>query len=517
MSTSPSRRKVLLAGLASGAASLIAPATASASTAVARGEPADLALTHVTVIDATQSRPRRDQTVLVRGERIVAVGRSYDVRIPHGATVVDLTGKYLIPGLADLHAHSFGTERISPPLYVANGVTTVREMAGAPFLHEWRAKIEAGELVGPRSVIASPIVDGFPSLLSEPGEESPGTYAVATPQEARRVVREAVEGGADFVKTYSRLAENVYLALADEAHRRGITFAGHCPDLVPLPVALAAGQRSVEHIHTIWLATSNREPEVRAALARMAVEPADYASWFRQLHPIEWLASSSYSHRRADQLFDRLRRHRTRVTPTLAMHDLLDKPEDAILTDERLKYIPAATQEWWQWGLENLYKPGRTPLEKAQQRKLFERRLRFVEAMNEHEVPLLVGSEAGLMYAYPGFTLHDELALLVRAGLSPTEALRAATWEAAKFLGLDRKIGTVERHKDADLVVLDANPLTKIENTSKIHAVLVRGRLIDKAERVRMLADVEKAVQEPAVAAAPTGCGCHLPKRSVQI
>jgi hypothetical protein len=418
-----SRRGVFLAGLATGAVAATGghrPAAAMA-TATPRGASRPLALAGVTVVDVAGSRLQPDMTVLVRGERIIAVGRRDEVGIPHGAAFVDLAGKYVIPGLWDMHTHSFGSERISPALYVAGGVTTVREMAGTALIHQWRDRIQSGRLLGPRWHIASTIIDGYPSLVTEPGEDPPGAIVVTNAAEARRAVRRAkrVEG-ADFVKVYSRLSPEAYGALADEARRQRIPFAGHGPDLVPITQAINAGQLSIEHLQTLWLATSSRQAQVREALNKITIQPGDYGSWFRQIHPIEWAAATTFDPGQAADIFARLRRRQTRIAPTLVMHQVLDKPEAAPVNDARLKYVPAETQEWWQWVLEHVYKAGRSPEEIAQQRELFQRRLRFVNAMQRAGVPLLAGSEAGHIYSFPGFTLHDELALLRPGRTDPT-------------------------------------------------------------------------------------------------
>ena len=495
-----SRRGVLLAGLATGAVAATGGHRPAAATAISkpRGASRPLALAGVTVVDVAGSRLQPDMTVLVRGERIIAVGRRDEVGVPHGAAVVDLPGKYVIPGLWDMHTHSFGSERISPALYVAGGVTSVREMAGTPLIHQWRDRIQSGRLLGPRWHIASTIIDGYPSLVTEPGEDPPGAIVVTNAAEARRAVRRAkrVEA-ADFVKVYSRLSPEAYGALADEARRQRIPFAGHGPDLVPITQAIDAGQLSIEHLQTLWLATSSRQMQIREALNKITIQPGDYGSWFRQIHPIEWAAATTFDPGQAADIFARLRRRQTRIAPTLVMHQVLDKPEAAPVNDARLKYVPAETQEWWQWVLEHVYKAGRSPEEIAQQRELFQRRLRFVNAMQRARVPLLAGSEAGHIYSFPGFTLHDELALLVQAGLTPLQALRAATLEPARFLGLHDSLGTVGRGKIADLVVLDANPLADITNTKRIHSVLVRGQLITPERRARLLADAEAAAKEP--------------------
>lgn len=460
-----------------------------------------LALTGATVIDPVTGTTRRHQTVLIRGDRITAVG----ARIPDGARIIDLHGKYVIPGLADMHVHSVGDDRISPPLYVANGVTTVREMAANATSYDWRDRIENGTLLGPRMVVAGRVIDGTPTLWD------PTLVPVITVDgaaQARAAVRQVKSEGADFVKVYSRLSPEEFHAIADEARRQRITFAGHCPDDVPIRDASDAGERSLEHLHALALSVSSRETDVRRMIASIEVENGDYPGWFDQMHPIELLASQTYDPAKAARLFGRLRRNRTRTVPTLAMHQVLDMPQDVSFDDPRLKYIPTGDVEAWKWILDLFYRPNRPPEVMAQRRRLFDYRLRFTAALATAGVPLMAGTDTGTVHCFPGFSLHDELALLVRAGLTPLDALRSATVEPARFLGLPRPL---RPGSFADLVVLDADPLSDIRNTQRIHSVTVRGRFIGPEERQRMLAAVEAAASSapPAGAAVrPAGCSC---------
>lgn len=473
-------------------------AAAGAAATVWRGrseaEPGErpLALTGVTVVDVERGRSRPDLTVLVERQRITAVGRRGEVPLPAHAEIINLSGKHVIPGLCDAHVHSIPLERISPPLYLANGVTTVREMSGSPLLHHWRERVERGDLLGPRSVIASRIVDGAPTV------GDPASFVeVATETQAREAVRQAKAEGADFVKVYSRLPADLHRVIAEETRRQGIPFAGHCPDTVPLSRAAATGQRSVEHLYSTWYDTSTREPELRARLAQLKIDQSDVVGWLREIHRLEWDAATSYSPRKAAAVFRTLARHRTRVVPTLVVYQVLDRPDEVKLADERLRYVPRAVVDGWRWGLENIIKAPRGPQESAQRHTLLDRRLEFVGELDRAGVPVLAGTDAGdVPFVIPGFSMHEELAFLVRAGFSPMRALQSATIEPARMLGLAETSGSVEAGKVADLVVLDADPLADIGNTTRIHTVLARGRRISPEQRARMLADVAQAAAE---------------------
>ncbi|GAA3470585.1 amidohydrolase family protein [Nonomuraea roseola] len=484
-----------------------AATTQSSRPAMAATPAQTVALTHATVIDATGAPPRPDTTVLITGERISMIGPSDRVPLPAGATVLDLTGKHVIPGLCDMHVHSIPSEEIAPPLYLANGITTVREMSGSPLLHQWRDRIEAETMLGPRMVIGSRIVDGEPTI------GDPASFTVVdTETQARQAVRQAKAEGADFVKVYSRLGDRAYRAVADEARRLRIPFAGHCPDAVPLTTASRAGQRSIEHLYSTWYATSTQEAEIRHRLARLTIAQGDYVTWLHEIHRLEWLAATTYSRRKAGKVFAALARDHTHVVPTLSVYQVLDRPDEVDLTDERLRYVPAPLVAAWSWALENIIRAGRTSQESAQREQLFERRLAFADALRSSGVPVLAGTDGGdLPYVIPGFGLHDELALLVRSGFTPMQALQAATSRPARLLGLHHSQGTVGLGKSADLVILNADPLADIRNTMNIHAVVTRGRVISAEQRTRLLADVARAAAEQPEAhpaAAPRSHGC---------
>jgi imidazolonepropionase-like amidohydrolase len=505
MSREFSRRSLLVTGLTVGAAGAL-PGRAVAGGPAGAGTRGRTAIVNVTVIDGTGAAPRPGQTVVVLGDRIVGIGRQRDVPVPTGASIVDGHGKFLIPGLHDMHVHSDDLPDIFPPLFLANGVTTTREMSGAPFLHERRRQIEAGDILGPRMVIASPMIDGTPSLWSAfPGAPF---VEVSGETQARDAVRQAARDGADFIKVYSRLSPSDFHAVADEAHRLGLPFAGHCPDGVPLGEASDAGQRSVEHLFWTWYSTSRREAEVRRALAALDLPTGDYNAWFHQILPIEWTAAQSFDPVKAAALFARLNRNGTRQVPTLTVHKVLSRPDLFSPTDPRMRYLPDAYRQMWQWELDTLYLAGRTAEETARYRELFTGLMRLVGAMNRSGSVLMAGTYTGTPYVFPGFGLHDELELMVQSGLSSMEALQTATRNPAVFLGRGATSGTVKVGNVADLVVLDGDPLADIRNTRRVHAVVVRGELISAERRTRMLADVEAAARastaRPAVA-----CACH--------
>jgi imidazolonepropionase-like amidohydrolase len=492
MTRNISRRGLLVAGAATaGAAALTRPAAAATP---------GTAFTHATVIDPASGRVMADVTVLVRGDEITDVGRHVPAR---GAREVDLRGRFVIPGLADMHAHA-QAEGIDNGLYVANGVTTVREMAGSPLAHDWRRRIEAGTLLGPRYTIGSRIVDGAPSIWNPEWVE---VVQVADPAAARAAVREELARGADFIKVYSRVPRDAYRALAAEAHRQGIPFAGHCPDVVPLEEAADLGQASVEHLFWTPFETSSREAWLRAEIRRMDLAPGDYAGWFAALHPLEWTAANTYNPAKARHLYAKLARRRIRQVPTLTMHRGLDHARTVDMDDPRNKYLPPSAVATQELARQELYLKKRTPAEDATWAAMFAHRLATVRHLHEAGVPLMTGTDTGTCAVWPGFSVHDELALFAEAGIPPMAALRAATAEPAAFLGT--RTGRVAPNHKADLAILNANPLHDIRNTQNLAGVVVRGHYLDDVAREQVLAEVERAAASTPVEAAATGCPCH--------
>lgn len=397
---------------------------------------------------------------------------------------MNATGKFLIPGLWDMHVHTIRNIGYLP-LFVANGITGIRIMWGDVSDHEWRCEIEAGNLVGPRMVIASPIVDGPKPYWS-------GSISVADESQARQVVAKLKQDGADFVKVYQSLSRGAYFAIADEAKRQGIPFEGHVPIAVSATEASNAGQNTFEHLVGILPACSTQCDEL------MKGQQADFSQaiskgkppkfWGPRMQQSRQMMLDTYSAERAAALFALLRSNNTWQCPTLTLLHMFAYGDDpAISSDPRLKYMPPGVKASWDpASIDGKH----TPEDFAYMKLEFQQDLQVVGAMQKAGVGILAGTDTANPYCFPGFSLHDELRLLVQAGLSPMEALQAATRNPARFLNRESELGTIETGKIADLVLLDANPLDDIANTQKIFAVVSGGKLFPKASVEEMLAKV---------------------------
>jgi hypothetical protein len=451
-------------------------------------EPHSLVFTHVTVIDATGAPSKRDMTVIITGERIAEIGRFGKIKVPKDAQVINASDKFLIPGLWDMHVHTI-TKEVFFPLYLANGVTGVRDMFNplAKF-DEWRREIKEGKILGPRISASFTIVDG-------PKPVWPLSISAANEMEGRRAVLSLKARGADFVKVYSLLPREAYFAIADEAKKQRMTFSGHVPESVNAGEASDAGQRSIEHLTGVPLACSAREDQIRAQTLS-ALSGAGGSLLIESFFKGEVDAFASYDEKKARSLFARFVKNGTWQAPTLTVLRAFWYFDDpAFRNDSRLKYIPRYIRRALGWDSQNAFTfSKRTPEMMREGRKLFQRQLDLVGEMRRAGVRFLAGTDTPNPFVFPGFSLHDELALLVQAGLAPLEALQAATRNPAEYFNQLHEYGTVEKGKMADLVLLEADPLLDITNTKKIAAVVIGGKLIPKPQLAEMLAGVEAAV-----------------------
>ena len=372
--------------------------------------------------------------------------------------IVDGSGKFLIPGLWDMHVHPFEGKDARwneyMALFITNGITNIRVMFGDPKFHQWREAISSGQLTGPRMLIASPRP---PEFTSE--------------EQGRQFVRTSKSEGADFIKILSDdLARDVYFAIAVEARKQGIPFVGHVPYSISATEASDAGQLSLEHKYSVSIPCSGLEELVRSQLADID----DFRGRTKAL------ADIGYDQQKARALFSRLSSNRTFVCPTLVVwNDPAYRNKAEMANDPRLDYFPSELRDWFNNIRERLI----DDVVVADLRKICSGSHVLVDAMNRAGVKILAGTDSGgVPFVLQGFSLHDELQLLVESGHSPMEALQAATMNAADCAGRLNSLGTVEGGKLADLVLLDENPLSSIANTRKVHSVFINGRYLDRSE-----------------------------------
>jgi hypothetical protein len=429
---------------------------------------------NVSVVDVQTGKISMKKNVLIKGNSIEKItSKSIAAK---NATLVNGTGKFLIPGLWDMHVHVFNNVSERPPneyfhpLFIANGVTSVREMWTKPknmhYVQRWRNEVGKSSSNVPRYASVGALVDGVPHIW-------PNSDTVTNAEQGREMVRKVKAGGVDFLKTYGRLSRDAYFAIADECKKLNFPFAGHVPFGISLAEASNAGQKSQEHMGfwAMFTELSDKEGKFKN------IKPADLTPELRTE------LFQSISEQKAASLAAVLVKNGTALCPTIIVYKVNMLGDDrAMQEDDQLQYADSfAKKDWAEFAARF------TPENRAIREARYQKGLDIIHMMHRGGVQLLAGTDLGNPFLYAGFSLHDELLLFVQAGLSPLAALQTATINPAKYLGKEKEAGTVAEHKLADLVLLDANPLTDISNTKKINAVIMDGKLFDRTDLDKML------------------------------
>ena len=453
--------------------------------------PGTLAITHVTLIDATGAGPKPDVTVVVAHGKIRAITPSSVAQLPPDTQIMDATGKFLIPGLSDFHLHltgagePAGSRDFFLPLLLANGITTVRDMGGyLQSLIPLRAEIRSGKRLGPEIFFAGPYLDGDPPSFQP-------SLVVTNPTQATDDVESLIAQGVDFIKVQSILSRTAYFAIAAAAKQRHISFVGHVPDRVTAAEASDADQKSIEHLTGVLRACSSVEPQLMER--QFSAGPKNETPQGSHAREVAWEREllSTFSDDTCDALVAKFRANQTWQTPTLVLlrQDAYPTPQSDEAVADLLRYVPKSmVSKWQQVRMKQDQFASRSEFDLRNQ--LFARSSQLVGKMQAAGVGILAGTDSAAPELVPGFSLHEELTLLVQAGLTPMQALQAATKNPAVFMGVGQKQGTVEVGKNADLVLLDANPLDDVRNTEKIRALVIHGKLLDRTTLDKLLAKV---------------------------
>jgi imidazolonepropionase-like amidohydrolase len=463
--------------------------TAAAALARAQEAPRVTAFVGVNVIPMDRERVLKNQTVVVRDGLIAEVGDARRVRVPAGALRVEGRGRYLMPGLHDMHTHLFSDDEFPDELaadellvMLANGVTTARLMIGTPEQLDLRRRVEAGELLAPTLYVASPQLTG---------RAHGGVFngrVVTTPEQARSAVRDFKAAGYDFIKLTTHITPAVYDAVVEAAKESGIRVVGHVDTAVGLRRALAAGQQ-IEHLDSYMEAVLRDDSPVKVSVSDVGV--------YRRAN---WESLDYVDDRKVEEAARATARAGVYTCPTLTFFKLsfaVEQSEEAVRARPDYRFFPrgvlesrhASRRRYWA-----------QPPSAERRRRYLGVRNRLVKAIHEAGGKIMTGSDTPELFLLYGFTLHRELQSLVEAGLSPYAALEAATRTPAEYLKALGRAGTVERGKRADLLLLEADPLEAISNTERRAGVMSRGRWLPEAELRAMLDRVAEKFQKVSAA-----------------
>jgi imidazolonepropionase-like amidohydrolase len=452
---------------------------------------ADLMIQNVTIIDPVTGETAH-QDILIGNGTIAAIGERGSIATFAPVDTLDGTGKYVIPALWDAHVHLTYDKEIGNaalPLFVANGITRVRDTGG--LLSEILLVQEVAASRGaqaPEIYFAGPLIDGIPRVYDGTPARFPNiSDGASTPEDAERIVDELAAAGASLIKSYEMLKPDVFRALVARATERELPVTSHIPLSMDAEAVIAAGVRGMEHLRNIGLSCSAKSAALlteRQNMLRNGMK--EEGSTLRSsIHAAQRpIAFSSQDEARCGQVIAALGEAQVFQTPTLALNtrgafrQFLEPRQRA-----PFDYLPAAVRDRW-----NAFADGaaETPIDPAYV-AFADWSLAMVRQLNDAGVPIMAGTDTPIGLLTPGFSLHLEMETLVRAGLTPQEALAAATLRPAQFFGLEGKMGTVEVGKSSELVLLTANPLDDITNTRSINAVITRGVVLDRATLDTML------------------------------
>lgn len=430
---------------------------------------AQFILEHINIINVLDGTIKKDQTIRIEGGMIKTISRQSGHDITY--KVYDCTGKFIMPGLWDMHIHDGGdssTRYEYMPLFLANGVTGVRDMWGSEEMLKLRDEIKEGTFTGPRMIVGSPIVDGAKPFFRS-------SLSAKTPEQGRHYVDSLKDAGYDFIKIYSLLREPVYLAIADECKKKSIPMEGHLPIEIGFEEAVDAGQRSFEHSFNVNRFLIRKEkPSLQWAHDYLdTVHKMQATEFMSQIEPLGISAKDFYL---PESVLDKIRGNRVAIVPTLTLMQGRGLPTEQMVRQTKgLDYVSEDFIQYWEH---------QEPAFPPELIKLFGAAAKFLLDKN---VLILAGTDVNNPFCVPGFGLQQELINLHEAGLTNLQVIQTATINPARFLYMEKVLGTVSEGKFADLLILNDNPLVDISNMQKIYAVIVNGKYISQSDIADML------------------------------
>ena len=443
-----------------------------------------LCIENIATIDA-ENGLISNQTVIIKEGKIYQISPTQELQLSKKNTITDGTGKFLIPGLWDAHVHFAYMEELAPrmfDLFLVYGITSVRDTGGEIiFVNKWKEKSLANPTNTPRVMVAGPLLDGIPNVYdgSDPGHP-PLSVGLNTLDDVREQVNKLENQGVDFLKAYEMLSPDQFALITQLGKEKGLKVTGHVPLSMDVISASNAGLNSMEHLRNLELSCASNAEELleqrRELLASgTAIKGAALRSTIHQEQ--RKTAIENFDEMKAREVLNVLAANDTWQIPTLALNTGSTRQPFADLDfQESFKFLPKSIEEEWKEGIENISKEDVS--ESDSQRTKWT--LNITEKIHKSGINIMAGTDCPIFFLTPGRSLHEELVVLVEAGLSPLEAIKAATINPAKYFNLDNELGTIKEGKWADLIILNANPLEDIKNTTRIDGVIKQGNYFNR-------------------------------------
>lgn len=444
-----------------------------------------ICITNISTIDPTDGL-KENQSVVIKDGKILRIASSAELSLAKTNKIIDGTGKYLIPGLWDAHVHFAFIEDLAPSmfdLFLAYGITSVRDTGGKlEFVKKWKDKAMADPTKAPRVMIAGPLLDGMPNVYdgSDP-MHPPLSVGMQSVEDLELQIHMLEENGVDLLKAYEMLTPEQFATVTRLGKEKDLRVTGHVPLSMDVISASNAGLNSMEHMRNLELSCASNSDELLAERRQLLADGArDPGGVLRsRIHDAQReKAIKNYDEQRADEVLAVLKKNETWQVPTLALSTgFVNKPFANPQFQESFAYLPDTLEDRWKTGIENFAKIEITPFRDQYNTWMFN----MVGKVHKAGIDIMAGTDCPIFFLTPGRSLHEELVVLVRAGLSPLDALKTATLNPARYFNMEKELGSIKENMLADLLILDANPLEDIKNTQKINSVIREGFVYDRA------------------------------------
>lgn len=443
-----------------------------------------LCLENISTIDPVEGL-KENQTIIITDGKISKVANTNELRLSPKNNIVDGSEKFLIPGLWDAHVHFAYIEDLAPSmfdLFLSYGITSVRDTGGKiAFVKKWKEKALANPSDAPRVMIAGPLLDGEPNVYDGSDDRHPElSVGLSTVDDVSNKVHELDSLGVDLLKAYEMLSPEQFAKITELAKEKGLKITGHVPLSMDVIGASNAGLNSMEHMRNLELScASNADELLEQRQQLLQAGKMDAGGILRsRIHQAQReTAIKNYDDKKADEVLKVLAQNKTWQIPTITLSTgFSERPFARPEWQESFNYLPEPIAVEWRSGLAAFMDVEITPFHIDYTKWLF----KMVGKVHQAKIDIMAGTDCPIFFLTPGRSLHQELAVLVQAGLSPLDAIKTATLNPARYFGLEDELGSIQENMWADLVILDANPLEDINNTQRINAVMKQGKYYDR-------------------------------------